>query len=159
MGILELIGRPYFDSKHVWNKCLINCFRIDSLSSNLRDKTTHLSMQNFANHLSRKFSLWFMFICTNESTTKIAKLNSRELKICKKFRPNSLKYLYAKNMAYTVVFYIIRTQYLHIMHPGKDKSFKTNGYISNHNKKRRPRPKFKVSFIYISAVSESMLLK
>ena len=27
-------------------KCLINCFRIDSLSSNLRDKTTHLSMQH-----------------------------------------------------------------------------------------------------------------
>ena len=26
--------------------CLINCFRIDSLSSNLRDKTTHLSMQH-----------------------------------------------------------------------------------------------------------------
>ena len=46
--ILELIGQPYFDlkrnhSKNVWNKCLINCFRIDSLSSNLRDKTTHLS--------------------------------------------------------------------------------------------------------------------
>ena len=42
--ILELIGQPYFDlkqnnSKNVWNKCLINCFRIDSLSSNLRDKT------------------------------------------------------------------------------------------------------------------------
>ena len=49
--ILELIGQPYFDlkqnnSKNVWNKCLINCFRIDSLSSNLRDKTTHLSMQH-----------------------------------------------------------------------------------------------------------------
>ena len=47
--ILELIGQPYFDikqnnSKNVWNKCLIDCFRIDSLSSNLRDKTTHLSM-------------------------------------------------------------------------------------------------------------------
>ena len=41
--ILELIGQPYFDlkrnnSKNVWNKCLINCFRIDSLSSNLSDK-------------------------------------------------------------------------------------------------------------------------
>ena len=49
--ILELIGQPYFDlkrnnSKNVWNKCLINCFIIDSLSSNLRDKTTHLSMQH-----------------------------------------------------------------------------------------------------------------
>ena len=34
------------------------------------------------------------------------------------------------------------------MHPGKDKSFRTvaNGYISNQNKMRRPRPKFKVSF-------------
>ena len=100
--ILELIRQPYFDlkrnnSKNVWNKCSINCFRIDSLSSNLRDhKTTHLSMQH----------------------------------------------------CFQVVFYIIRTQYLHIMHPGKDKSFRTwsNGYISNHNKMRRPRPKFKVSF-------------
>ena len=49
--ILELIGQPYFDlkrnnSKNVQNKCLINCFRIDSLSSTLRDKTTHLSMQH-----------------------------------------------------------------------------------------------------------------
>ena len=49
--ILELIGQPYFDfkqnnSKNVWNKCLINGFRIDSLSSNLRDKTTHLRMQH-----------------------------------------------------------------------------------------------------------------
>ena len=34
----------------------------------------------------------------------------------------------------------------------------SNGYISNHNKLRRPRPKFKVSF-FISAVSDSMLLK
>ena len=42
-----------------------------------------LIFANFANHLSRKFSLWFMSICTNESTTKIAKLYSRELKICK----------------------------------------------------------------------------
>ena len=44
--ILELIGQPYFDlkrnnSKNVQNKCLINCFRINSLSSNLRDKTIH----------------------------------------------------------------------------------------------------------------------
>ena len=49
--ILELTGQPYFhlmrnNSKNVWNKCLINCFRIDSLSSNLRVKTTHLSMQH-----------------------------------------------------------------------------------------------------------------
>ena len=36
----------------------------------------------FANHLSQKFSLWFMSICTSESTTKIAKLSSRELNIC-----------------------------------------------------------------------------
>ena len=104
--ILELIGQPYFDlkrnnSKTVWNKCLINCFRIDSLSSNLRDKTTHLSMQN----------------------------------------------------CFHVVFYMIETQYLHIMHPGKDKSFRRYklvsngyGYISNHNNMWRPRTKFKVSF-------------
>ena len=76
--IWEFIGQPYFDlkwnnSKNVWNKCLINCFRIDSLSSNLSDKTTHLSMQH----------------------------------------------------CFHVVFYIIGTQYLHIMHPGKDKSFRT----------------------------------
>ena len=99
--ILELIGQPYFDlkwnnSKNVWNKCLINCFRINSLSSNLRDKTTHLSMQH----------------------------------------------------CFHLVFYIIGTQYLHIMHPGKDQSF--NLYLtvifSNRNKMRRPRPKFKVSF-------------
>ena len=32
----------------------------------------------------------------------------------------------------------------------------SNGYTSNHNKVRRPRQKFKVSFF--SAVSESMLL-
>ena len=49
--ILELIVQLYFDlkrnkSKHVWNKCLINCFRIDSLSSNMKDNTTHLSMQH-----------------------------------------------------------------------------------------------------------------
>ena len=49
--ILELIGQPYFDlkrnsSQNVWNKCLINYFRINSLSSNVRDKTTHLSMQH-----------------------------------------------------------------------------------------------------------------
>ena len=48
--ILELIGQSYFDLKqnnstNVWNKCLINCFRIDSLSSNLRDKP-HMSMQH-----------------------------------------------------------------------------------------------------------------
>ena len=76
--IVELIAQPCFDLsditvKHVWNKCLINCFRIDSLSSNLRDKTTHLSMQH----------------------------------------------------GFYVVFYIIGTQYLHIMHPVKDKSFRT----------------------------------
>ena len=71
-------------------------FRIDSLSSNLEDKshkTTHLSMQH----------------------------------------------------CFHVVFYIIGTQYLHIMHPGPSELV-SNGYISNHNKMRRPRPKFKVSF-------------
>ena len=50
---------------------MLNCFRIDSLSSNLRDKTTHLSMQH----------------------------------------------------CFHVV--IIQTQYLHVMHPGKDESFRT----------------------------------
>ena len=49
--ILELIGEPYLDLKrnnstNAWNKCLINGFIIDSLSSKLRDKTTHLSMQH-----------------------------------------------------------------------------------------------------------------
>ena len=48
--ILELIGQPCCDlernkSKNVWNKSLINCFRIDSMSSNLKHTTTHLSMQ------------------------------------------------------------------------------------------------------------------
>ena len=99
--ILELIGQPYFDLKrnnstNAWNKCLINGFIIDSLSSKLRDKTTHLSMQH----------------CIH------------------------------------VVFYIIGTQYLHIMHTEKisPSELVSNGYISNHNKMRRPRPKFKVSF-------------
>ena len=47
-----------------------------------------------------------------------------------------------------VVFYIIGTQYLHILHPGKmsPSELVSNGYISNHNEMRRPRPKFKVSF-------------
>ena len=35
----------------------------------------------------------------------------------------------------------------------------SNGYISNHNKVRRPRPNSESLFIYISPVSESMLLK
>ena len=37
----------YQCTHNIWaiiTKCLINCFRIDSLSSNLRDKTTHLSL-------------------------------------------------------------------------------------------------------------------
>ena len=101
--IFELIGQPYFDlkwnnSKYIWYKCLINCFRIDSLSSNLRDKTTHLSMMQHCFH---------------------------------------------------VVVYIIGAQYLHIRHPPQKISpseLVSNGYISNHNKMRRPRPKFKVSF-------------
>ena len=47
--ILELIGQPYFDlkwnnSQNVWNKCFINCFRIDSLSANLKDITMHTSV-------------------------------------------------------------------------------------------------------------------
>ena len=47
--ILELTGQPYFDlkrnnsKKNVSNKCLINC-RIDSLSSNLKDKN-HTSVK------------------------------------------------------------------------------------------------------------------
>ena len=49
--ILELIGQPCCglernNSKNVWNKSLINCFRIDSMSSNLKHTTTHLSMQH-----------------------------------------------------------------------------------------------------------------
>ena len=49
--ILELIGQPHFDlkwnnSQNVWNKCTINCFIIDSLSSNFKDRTTHLSMHH-----------------------------------------------------------------------------------------------------------------
>ena len=77
--ILELMGQPYFDlkrndSKMYEIKCLINCFRIDSLSLNLREKNTHQSMQH----------------CIH------------------------------------VVFYIMKgTQYLHIMHPGNDKPFRT----------------------------------
>ena len=35
----------------------------------------------------------------------------------------------------------------------------SNGYISNHNKVRRPTPKVQSLFSYISVVSESMLLK
>ena len=60
-----------------------------------------------------------------------------------------------------VVFYTIGTQNLHIMHPGKaiPSELVSNGYYANHNKMRRPRPKFKVSFYLYSAVSESMLLK
>ena len=78
-------------------KCLINCFRIESLSSNLRDKTTHLSMQH----------------------------------------------------CFHVVFYIIGTHYLHILgilEKINPSELVSNGYVSNHNKMRRPRPKFKVSF-------------
>ena len=75
---------------------LNHCFRIDSLSSNLKGKTTHLSIQ----------------------------------------------------YSFHVVFYIIGTQYLHVRHPGNESPSElvSNGYISNHNKVRCPRPKFKVSF-------------
>ena len=48
-----------------------------------------------------------------------------------------------------VFFYIIGTQYLHVRHPGKDKSFRTcisRLNISNHNKVWCPHQKFKVSF-------------
>ena len=61
-----------------------------------------------------------------------------------------------------VVFYIIGTQYLHSMHPGKDISpseLVSNGYISNHNKCDAHAQNSKSLFIYISAVSESMFLK
>ena len=76
---------------------MFNCFIIDSLSSNLRDKITHLSMHH----------------------------------------------------CFPVVFYILGTQYLHIMHPGKDKSFRTsNGYISSHDKMQCPRPKVSL-FLFI----------
>ena len=76
--ILELIAQSYFNlkrnnSKNLLNNCSINYVRIDSLSSNLRDKTTHMSIQH----------------------------------------------------CFHVVFYIIGTQYVHIRHPGKDKSFRT----------------------------------
>ena len=50
-----------------------------------------------------------MSICTNESTTKIAKINSRELKICKQFRSNSWKYLYAKIWRIQVLYFIQHT--------------------------------------------------
>ena len=97
--ILEFIGQPYFEnnSKNVWNKCLINCFRIDSLSSNLRDKTTHLSMQH-------RFHVVFYII---------GSCNTCILCILEKISPSELV---------------------------------SNSYISNHNKMRRPRPKFKGSF-------------
>ena len=46
-----------------------------------------------------------------------------------------------------VFFYIIGIQYLHVRHPEKSPTeLVSNGYISNHNKVRRPCPKFKVSF-------------
>ena len=103
--ILKLIGQPYFDlkrnnRKNVWSKCLINCFRIDSLSSNLRDKTTHLSMQH----------------------------------------------------CFHVIFYIIGTQYLHILgilERISPSELVFNGHISNHNKMWRPRPKIEV-YLYIN---------
>ena len=38
-----------------------------------------------------------------KNTTKIAKIKLSRTQNLQKFRPNSLKYLYAKNMAYTVV--------------------------------------------------------
>ena len=61
---------------------------------------------------------------------------------------------------FNVFFYIIGTKYLQmlgILEKISPSEFASNGYISNQNKVRRPRPKFKVSFF--SAVSESMLLK
>ena len=63
---------------------------------------------------------------------------------------------------FQVVFYIIGTQYLHIRHPGKDKSFRTciltvifQIIIKCHAHAQNS----KSLFIYISAVSESMFLK
>ena len=49
-----------------------------------------------------------------------------------------------------VVFYIIGTQYcmLGILEKISPSELVSNGYISNHNKVRRPRPKFKVSFYW-----------
>ena len=48
-------------------------------------------------------------------------------------------------------FYIIGTQYLHVRHPGKisPSELVSNSYISNHDKVRRPHPKFKVSFFLL----------
>ena len=55
------------------------------------------------------------------------------------------------NIAFMWYFYIIGIQYLHVRHPGKisPSELVSNGYISNHNKVRRPRPKFKVSFFLL----------
>ena len=46
---LELIGQLYFDlkqnnSKNILNKCLINCFRIESLSSNLNHTSVNATL-------------------------------------------------------------------------------------------------------------------
>ena len=65
--ILELIGQPYFDlkqnnSKNVQNKCLINYFRIDSLSSNLKDKTTHLSIPHCFHVVSYIIATQYMHV-------------------------------------------------------------------------------------------------
>ena len=63
-----------------------------------------------------------------------------------------------------VVFYIIGIQYLHIMHPAKDKSFRTcklnlTVIFQIIIKCDAHAQNSKSLFIYISAVSESMLLK
>ena len=100
---LELIGQPYFDLKrntvkmYEINDYKINCFRIDSLSSNLRNKTTHLSI--------------------DATLLSCGLLYNRETILA---YYASWKKLFLQNLYLTV--------------------------ISNHNKMRRPRPKFKVSF-------------
>ena len=105
--ILELIGQPYFDlkrnnSKNVWNKCLIICFRIDSLSSNFRDKP-HICQCNIA-------FMWSF--------------------IKKKFNRDTILYMHV----------------LGILEKINSSELVSNIHILNHNKMRRPRPKFKVSF-------------
>ena len=114
IGILSALRkRGLHDKRQLLAKLRIagseNCFRIDSLSSNLRDKTTHLSMQH----------------------------------------------------CFHVAFYIIGTQYLHIRHPGKD--ILQNLYLTVIFqiiiKCEAHAQNSKSLFIYISAVSESMLLR
>ena len=89
---------------------LCTCFRIDSLSSNLKDKTTHLSIQH----------CFHVVFCIIYRDTILACLGILEIS------PSELV---------------------------------SNGYISNHNKCDAHAQNSKSLFIYICAVSESMLLK